>query len=124
MSNLPTMTLEERVASLEKARAARAVHSAERRASTLRMDFADQQHWSDLARELKLRLPPWGIPCTVSRMRTFLHKCNLSQLAYERYYDKLSSFAKNNPDWPLRAWAGLVLEMITEIKTRKETVNV
>ncbi len=108
---LKNLTAEERKTMQEKARAARAANAAARKASTLRNDFMDANHWEDLARARGLRLPPWGQPCTVSRMRTWLHRVGISQGDWEANNGcKLAQFPVLNPDWPMRAFAGLTLE--------------
>lgn len=105
-----TMTTEQRVTNLEKAKVARKANAEARRNSTLRNDFLDAVWWEELAREKGVRLPPWGMPCTVSRMTTWLHKIGVSVTAYQREYGKLAEFISLNPQWPMRSWAGLTLE--------------
>jgi hypothetical protein len=108
-------TAEETESALASARIARAAKNAARKASTLRKDFLDQDHWEDLAREKGLRLPQWGDAPTVSNMRTWLHKVGMSQAEWETENGcRLAQFPVNNPDWPLRAFAGLTLELIAE----------
>lgn len=123
-SHLQNVTPEQRKAVLEKARLARAANVAARRASTLRTDFLESSHWDDLARARGLRLPPWGQPCTVSRMRTFIHKAGLSETACKEWLGySLAKFAGCNPSWPCRAFAGLVLEELAERGDRDEQHN-
>ena len=110
MPRLAELSREERQTIQAKARASRAANHAARQASTLRRDFLDADYWEGLARDRGLRLPPWGAPCTLSAMRTRLHKAGLSQSKYEAHYGKLAGFIEKTPTWPLRAWAGLVLE--------------
>lgn len=112
MPKLAELSLEQCKANLEKAHAARAANAAARAASTLRRDFMDATYWEDLARAKGLRLPPWGQGCSVSTMRSFLHKAGLSQSKYEGHYGKLQGFPQKNPTWPLRSWAGTVLELL------------
>jgi hypothetical protein len=108
---LQNQTPEQIAVNLAKAKAARTAAVAARRSSTLRTDFLDSSTWDDLARERKLRLPPWGMACTVSRMRTWLHKVGMSQRNWENNNGcKLAQFPERNPDWPMRAFAGLTLE--------------
>ncbi|MDO8673070.1 MAG: hypothetical protein Q7O66_16805 [Dehalococcoidia bacterium] len=105
------MTSEERQALIAKAVLARAANSAARKASTLRRDFLDAEHWEELARERGLRLPPWGERATVSNMRTWLHKTGWSQAECEAWAGcKLADLIALNPTWALRALAGIVLE--------------
>ena len=75
-------------------------------------DFADSNLWLELAKERKLRLPLWRFPCTTGGMRKYLKKLNVSVDEYLEYSGEkiLKVFPRNNPEWPLRAWVGLVLE--------------
>lgn len=77
-------------------------------------DFGESYHWTELAKEKKIRLPLWRHPCNSSGMRRFLKKLDYS---VEQYLDdnaekNLRVFGNLNPDWPLRAWVGLLLENI------------
>ena len=119
MPRLAELSREERQTMQAKARATKAANHAARQASTLRRDFLDADHWEELARARGLRLPPWGAPCTLSAMRTWLHKAGLSQSKYEAHQGKLAAFTERNRTWPLRAWAGLVLEY-QEVKDERQ----
>lgn len=111
----PALTLEQQKLNRERAQAARAAKNAARKASKLRRDFLDKELWDNLARDRGLRLPPWGEPPTVSNMRTWLHKVGLSQLDWEKENGcKLVQFPIMNPQWPLRSFAGLTLEFLSE----------
>lgn len=99
-----------------RARAARAAAAVARAASPLRRDFLDAGLWESLARERGLRLPPWGTPPTPGGMRSWLRKCGVEVIDYlaragER---NLKTFGERNRGWPLRAWAGLVLEALVD----------
>lgn len=111
---LMDQTPEERVQAAAKGREARAAKSAARKASTLRRNFDDATVWEDLARERKLRLPPWGEPVTPSVMRRWLNKVKVGVTAYYAWAGErsLDEFAERNPQWPARAWAGIVLEAV------------
>lgn len=97
-----------------KMNAARRANAAVRRASLLRRDFMDASTWEDLARTRGLRLPPWGTTPTPGPMRSWLGKVGVSLRSYYVWSGErtLTEFADRNPDWPLRARAGLVLEAI------------
>ena len=45
-------------------------------------------------------------------MRTWLRRLGITVVSYIEWYGggRLGDFAKRNPDWPLRAWVGLMLE--------------
>lgn len=110
------MTPEQKQEALRKAQEARRTNSAARKASTLRRDFADANYWEELAKDNKLRLPAWGQPCTITKMRQWLNKVGWTQGRCEEWLGcKLADFAKLNPEWPTRAFAGLILEQIEEI---------
>lgn len=78
-----------------------------------RDDFLDGPAWDYLGRKhiSKFILPSWADPCTPQEMRRWLSRLDLS----ERDYEKLTAtsfedFIALNPDWPLRAWIGLMCE--------------
>jgi hypothetical protein len=109
---------------LEEANAARAARQAARRASSLRRDFTEEREWRKLAKVRNVRLPPWGQPPTPALMRRWLKRVGISTKDYldcqgegpldprtnRNRRPTLRDFAARNPDWPLRAWAGLLLE--------------
>lgn len=78
----------------------------------LRQDFAEAYLWTELAHAIKFRLPLWRLKCTTGGMRRALKKLGIPVDEYlEANNEKnLKAFAKNNPEWPLRAWVGLLLE--------------
>jgi hypothetical protein len=117
MPLLLEMTPEERQALLLKAREARIRKQQERKQSTLRRDFLSYSLWVELASARKLNLPPWGEPVRPTGMRRWLNKLGISATAYLSWAGEadLKQFAQNNPDWPLRAWAGLVLEHLDQL---------
>lgn len=112
MAGLAALTPEQRAEMAVKARTAKAAKVERRRASTLRRDFLDAPRWERLASTGKVRLPPWGEPVTTTVMRQFLNRVGVSGADYLDYSGErqLSDFAKANPEWPARAWAGIVLE--------------
>ena len=96
--------------------AARAALKAKREVgyACYRQDFLDATTWDELARAYGVRLPQWHQGPTPGQMQRWLKKCGVSTTVYWEYSaDKpLSEFARLNPDWPLRAWVGLLLEAI------------
>ena len=101
----------------QQAQETRKLNTLTRQASSLRQDFLTAPYWLELAKKYGVRLPAWGIAPTISNMRTWLHKVGISQPEYESYYnEKLGDFLVQNPEWPLRAWVGLVLELVDEIR--------
>jgi hypothetical protein len=79
-----------------------------------RRDFLDSDHWDDLARARGLRLPHWHRPCSAGQLGVWLRKLGVERDAYLEWAGErsLGDFAARNPDWPLRAWVGTVLEML------------
>jgi hypothetical protein len=112
-----------------QALAARAAKQAARRASPLRRHFIDEKTWRTLARARGIRLPLWGKPVTPNAMRRWLKKLGISVKDYLDWQGDgpldpatnknrratLKDFAERNPDWPLRAWVGLLLEAFPAI---------
>lgn len=94
------------------AAAAKAAKVAARRASALRRNFADAHEWERLARERGVRMPPWGEPLTTTLMRAWFTRLGTSGTAYLAWSGEktLDDFHRRNPDWPARAWVGLLLE--------------
>lgn len=80
-------------------------------------DFGvDQLRWAQLAKDRRLRLPLWRMPCTTGGMRRWLKKIKRDPSWYLDHSGErtLKVFAQNNPDWPLRAWAGICLEWVQD----------
>ena len=82
----------------------------------LRTRFLDMPYWEELARHLGLGLPKFGTPVTTGKMERWLRTLGISVGEYLRKTGEknLSEFAARNPDWPFKAWAGLVLELFAE----------
>jgi hypothetical protein len=95
-----------------RAREARRAATKARAESTLRRDFLEESHWLELASHYGLRLPPWGMPCTPGQMARWLRKVGLSGKWYREWtgFGSLQDWIIANPLWPLRAFAGLLLE--------------
>lgn len=105
----PFATPEQRAAGLAKARENRL-----RRAGSLRSDFHpdDEREWAELAAAAGIKLPPYGVPCTPGKMRSWLARLGISVKQYLAWDGgkRLADFATRNPTWPLKAWLGLLLE--------------
>lgn len=87
--------------------------------------FADSNNWNELARQAGVRLPQWRMKATPGGMRRFLKKIGWS---VDKYLDDnnektLKVFAQLNPDWPLRAWAGMQLENLFWEREHKPNVS-
>lgn len=80
--------------------------------------FADSPHWDNLAARYLLRytLPGWSTPYDSVAAEAWLDRLDLplrDWLATGNYHD-LDEFARLNPEWPLRAVIGLMLELRRE----------
>jgi len=80
--------------------------------------FCDATHWDGLAARYLSRysLPAWGVPCDPEAMGQWLYRLDLplSLWLATGAYRSLQDFIDLNPDWPLRAFVGLALEMKDE----------
>lgn len=106
----PEITQSMRARALE----ARRAKALARKVSSLRRDFADAHHWAEMASKRGIELPPWGEPLTPGLMERWLRLCGMSVPEYFGLAGEtsLSEFKAQNPQWPARAWAGLVLEWL------------
>lgn len=96
----------------EKGRLARMENA--RPKAHLRTDFADEPTWAELGSALKFRLPGYGVECTRARMVRAIHKAGWGLDDYRKWcgYKQPEDWAAANPDWPLRAFVGLLLEAV------------
>lgn len=79
-------------------------------------EFSDSGEWRKLAeRHLgRYRLPGWDVPCTEQEMAVWLDRLNISKSEYMDFLNtSFQDWVKMNPDWPLRAWIGMVSEFVT-----------
>ena len=115
VNRIINQTPEQHAASIVKSVESRKRKSAERAASLLRRDFLDNPRWEELATSAHVTLPTWGDAPSPTIMRSFLRKIGVAVTDYLSWAGgaKLTDFAKANPAWPARAWAGLVLEWAT-----------
>ena len=104
----PAFTPEQRA----KSRATRTANAAARAASTLRHDFLDDPNWVALAHRYGVHLPLWGMPCTPGQMRRWLRTLGFSGAWYREWcgFHSLQEWIDANRLWPLRSFAGLLLE--------------
>ena len=77
-----------------------------------RQDFADSRYWEGLARARGLLLPHWSTRWTTGRAERWLRKLGITVAEYLDWDGGklMKDFGQRNPDWPLRAWVGLLLE--------------
>ena len=77
-------------------------------------DFSncDYDHWIEIAKERGITLPYWKTKPTPYKMNWWLKKIGMSKKEYFEWDGgkKIIDFIDRNPEWPLRAWVGLLLE--------------
>jgi hypothetical protein len=104
-------TAEQRQAGRVKAAAIRATNAA-----VLRSDFPsdDEAEWVRLAEVAGVRLPPYGVPCSVLWVRRILARLGISSAEYLLWDGgkTLGDFGKRNPRFPAKCLAGLLLEAL------------
>lgn len=107
----PQVGAHQQIANMQKARAARSLKSA-----ALRTKFADMSRGNKLAQVVGVDLPRMGTPVEPKRMERWLRTIGVPVSDYLQWSGELnlSEFASRNPDWPFKAWAGLVLEHFAE----------
>ncbi len=77
----------------------------------LRNDFLDSRAWDEMANKLPYRQPDWHESCSREAMLWLLECFDLTEKGYIRLTKTtLDEFMSLNPDWPLRAFVGLLLE--------------
>lgn len=113
----PGVFLEEHRAAAAAAREAAQQFARE----SLRLDFADAQHWRDLASAAGIRLPAWYVRCTAGGIRRYCARLGLDLSTIEdatgcRSYRE---FAALNPTWPLFAIVGVLLEVHAQLISRQ-----
>lgn len=88
----------------------------QRNAARLRRDFADLNAWEGLAHQYGVRQPHLIQPVTTGAITRWCRKLGVSLSSYHSWWggSSLRAFQEQNPDWPLRAWVGLVLEAIEQ----------
>ncbi|MNF64839.1 hypothetical protein D3C85_292890 [compost metagenome] len=109
--SVANLTEEQRKEMYEKARISR--EEKKKAGEHLKNDFLDEGHWRELASQVGFRLAAKHIPCSetkyIKRLLNHLGK-EADWWKENNGYNKFSSFAKDNPDWPAFAAQGLVLE--------------
>ena len=86
----------------------------------LRSTFSDSEHWLELAQRhlTSYDLPRWHEECSTDKMELWLARFDLDEKDYLKLTNTtLAEFRKLNPDWPLRAFVGLLLELCDERET-------
>ena len=83
----------------------------------LRTNFTDSEIWLELAQKHLTRydLPKWSEECQIPNMELWLARFDMDEKDYLKLTNTtLEEFRKLNPDWPLRAFVGLLLELHDE----------
>lgn len=77
----------------------------------------DKEVWLQAAKVECVRLPTdWSEPCTTTRMHAFLTKAGIPKAQYTAWWGmNIKQTIEANPEWPLRAWAGIVVEHLPAI---------
>ena len=82
----------------------------------LKQDWLDAEHWRALAKARNYRLPHWYLPLTATGMEEVLHDLNLDRDFFREHFGpdlkSYQSFVDMNPNAPLWAFAGWVLEQL------------
>ena len=81
---------------------------------SLKSDFQTAGWWDHLAEKYRIELPPWTSQPREQAMKDFLKELHVSWRSYVAYTgeDNWEVFRFFNPRWPIRAWAGLILEAV------------
>ena len=77
--------------------------------------FSDSGTWNELAGKhvTRFNMPDWDEPCSVEQMGRWLDRLNISKDEYTVYTGTdFEDWMAFNPDWPLRAFVGVLLEFI------------
>jgi hypothetical protein len=92
-------------------KAAEGARAAREAGAHYRRDFSSAEYWNELAAERGIRLPQWHIGPTKTTIRRWLKTLGISVDQYREWSGlELDGFAKYNPDWPMRALLGDILE--------------
>ena len=77
-------------------------------------EFDDDEHWLDLARKHKVRLPHHGTPLQTGQMERWLRKLGIAGPQWRAYTGGQTNkqFIEANPTWTLRSWVGHALEYL------------
>lgn len=108
-----SLTPEQRILLLDKAREARAVKATLREANKhlIKAEYLDIGYWASLASDKSVRMPNKDDATSVSVVRKYLKKCGVSIDTFNEHYTGTSYFVKNNPKWSAYATAGIILEL-------------
>ena len=82
----------------------------------LRQQWADAEHWRELARQRGYRLPHWYLPMTPKGMEQVLRSLGLDREFYREAFGlkTYQDLIDRNPNTPLWVFAGWCLEIETD----------
>ena len=114
MSNLPSMSAEERLIAQQKAQAARdskKVYAEE----NLKLNYVDEPYWANKASELNIRLPQ-QFDVGPKGMRKVAKKLDVDLKAFLETTGcaNLNELVQLNPKWNSRSLAALIMEFHLE----------
>ena len=82
----------------------------------LKQDWMDAEYWRALAKERQYRLPHWYLPLTATGMEAVLHDLSVDRDFFREHFGpdlkSYQAFVDLNPNAPLWAFAGWVLEQL------------
>lgn len=80
-------------------------------------EFLDHDYWLEMFSTRLGRYPVPTGPCSVVEMERWLDRLGLETKDHENIFNTSpQDFMIMNPEWPLFAWLGIVLEQTQEIK--------
>jgi hypothetical protein len=79
-------------------------------ADKYRRDFKDAPHWEMLASERGITLPQWWVAPTPQKLRRYFRMTGPHGKWSDVYGISPAQLIERNPDWPLRAFVGVMLE--------------
>lgn len=80
---------------------------------TLKLEYADENHWASLASKYSVRLPVYYQPSSeIKYVRRIAKKLNIdiNEFLSSTGYSNVKSLASANPTWTARAICGTLLE--------------
>jgi hypothetical protein len=92
-----------------RARATEARRAAIKAGAEFRRDFADAANWEKLAQERGIRLPAWWVAPMPAALKRWFKRLDGGRFG-DIYGCTPVRLIKLNPDWPLRAHVGMMLE--------------
>lgn len=113
---IKNVSAEERAANLEAGRIAR--QAKIEAAKDLKTEYADENHWRELAKKYGTRMPVWYLPASESK---YLKRvCKTLNVDIDSYIvttgcRTVKEWCSLNPKWTIMAYVGLFLEWYHEM---------